>query len=240
MILALLAGPALEGRSAAPPVALGVGLPDGVSQAPAEPDQSFLQSAMDFLARENVDPRTVDLELKPLGAAGGTWREVAKVTVDPVPEGGYRRRLIFDPAYWLETERKEDPAVTRRWTKFMWHEVHHLKYFPENLRRARLLAAAHKPKRRMAAGAWEHQWVELLEPLEELAAERDALTRYEASFGAVPEDILTDSRGDMRKHAARYQELLAGILKKVRRPAQVRREFPLVLPVDAAGNILPN
>jgi hypothetical protein len=216
--------------------------------AVVEPDYAsleqdrFIAAVNQFLLKEGIDPGEVSVEFRPLrsAAAGttGNWRALAQVHVDANADGkGYAKRLVFDRDYWLnpnEPRRFQD----HRWVKLMWHEIHHLNGFPKNLKKADELKEFYPRAAGVSDDQWKKQWIALLEPMEEMDAERECLTRYRAVFGAVPESLMFDSRADMRKHAARYQQLLADILAHTPTPDAVTAHFPAKLPIDSDGNIL--
>jgi hypothetical protein len=203
----------------------------------------FLEAVTDFLSDENIDPQTVQIGIRPLQEADdsgtmGRWRALAQVFVDEIPQGGYHRKLVFDRDYWLHPGENR-LLLKQRWAKLMWHEVHHLKFFPVNLRKARELALTFPPLD-VAPAAWRQKWIKLLEPLEEWAAEHESLRRVKLTFGPVEAAILEDSRSDLRKHARRYAVFLSDILVNAQDPDSILKMFPPQLRVDSEGNILPS
>jgi hypothetical protein len=226
----------LNHMSAVSPAPMQIREPeDGIAE------DAFLQSAREFLVKEGLDPAEIQLELRPLRNSSvgttGHWRALAQVFVDKAPTGLFIKRLVFDREYWMgpgESGRFEN----RRWSKLMWHEIHHLKTFPINFSRAGELATQFPPSEPQTRKAWKRKWLLLLEPLEEFAAEKDCLEKYQAAFGPVPEPLLRDSQGDMRKHAATYRDLLDDLATSAQDHDAVRAAFPAELPVDSLGNIL--
>ncbi len=211
-------------------------------QMPLPPtEDSFLETTRLFLQQENLNPKKIHIELRSLDThvsdTSGHWRALAEVNVDEMLWGGPRETLVFDRAYWLSPDA-EARFAHHRWVKLMWHECHHLKQFPRNLKRARSLAKKYPPMDPKEEKDWKRKWVLLLEPLEEAAAERSCLERYRAAYGPVPEPLMNDSRGDMRKHAARYQIYFEDVISHARHPETIRRAFPSQLPVDSDGNLL--
>jgi hypothetical protein len=205
--------------------------------AETDAEARLIKAAQDFMSKEGMDPDSVKVELQPLGdphRLPGTWHALAQVFVDEDPDGGFSKRLVFEPSFWMN--RDVQRFAHHRWTKIMWHEMHHLKAFPVNLRRAPELAKKFPPAR--PDSSWERAWIGFLEPMEEIAAERTCVERYRAAFGPLSDELLRDSRGDMRKYAALYKVRLDQMLAKAENPAAILQEFPTEMPVDPDGNIL--
>lgn len=206
-------------------------------------ERLLIQSVERFLSNEGVDLTNVSVRMQrlsdPLPGLSNGWRALALVQVDNDGKGHIARRLLLEPNYWL------NPAEPHRFSdhhlaKILWHEMHHINYFPVNLRRGPDLAVKYPPRDPAAAATWRNKWITLLEPLEEYAAERYSIERYQAVYGPLPEYMLMNSRGDMLRHNARYHRLLAELLAQVKDPVAVQKEFAASLPLDAQGNTLPN
>jgi hypothetical protein len=106
------------------------------------------------------------------------------------------------------------------------------------MRRAGELAKEYPPAHDSDLPGWKNSWIKLLEPMEEMAAEHTCIERYQAAFGPLPDGLLYDSRGDMKKYSALYRDRFAAMLKQVRDPKSILAQFPPELPIDAQGNIL--
>lgn len=209
------------------------------ADSPPSNETAFLEAVRTFLINENVAPQTVQIEIKGLGYLSGPdekWRALADVSVFEDSQRGFIKHLILDRGYWLAAGRDEQFS-NHRLAKVLWHEIHHLDYFPGNLRRAEALAASIPPRSSIDPTDWKRQWIKLQEPLEELAAERTSIERYNATFGPLPEELLADSRQDMLRYAVRYHRLFSSILLQARDPDAVRQRFPQELPIDPEGNI---
>jgi hypothetical protein len=227
----------------------GAGSPAGAGLSLWEPEETgeireetFIKAVNDFFIQENLKPETIQIEIRPLrdktaGDTGGHWQALAQVFVDEMPAGTYQRKIVFDRDYWLRPGENR-LQLKQRWAKLMWHEIHHLKYFPSNLEKSRQLAQLFPPPGDTPLSKWRQKWIKLQEPLEEFAAERDSLQRIRKEFGEPSESILRDSRKDLMKHAATYKILLADMLVNAIDPNPILRIFPPELPIDADGNIL--
>lgn len=227
--------------AAAPPAWQPDDLQLGNVQAQAEIQTRFLNTVNDILRHEDVDPTLIKVELAPLGgatqSATGHWRALAQVFIDKSADGTVVKRLVFDPSYWLNPSMH--PFANHRLAKIMWHEIHHLKYLPLNLHRSVDLAKEFPPAHKEDIEGWENAWIRLLEPMEEMAAERTCIERYQKVFGPLPDVLLSDSQGDMRKYSSIYHDRFAALFKKVRDPQKLLTQFSSDLSIDPKGNILP-
>jgi hypothetical protein len=226
-----------------PPTNISVWEPDYLQlETPvrAEAENRFLEAARAFLHREGVDTDSIQVQLAPLGdpsqRPAGSWRALAEVYVDHNVDGSFTKRLVFEPAFWMSNDSSR--FAHHRWAKILWHEMHHLDQFPRNLQRAPELARQFPPMRTDDLSSWEKTWITFLEPLEEMNAEHTCIQRYVSAFGPLSDELLRDSRGDMRKYSALYRERLVALLQKAKDPHAILEQFPSELPIDTEGNIL--
>jgi hypothetical protein len=213
-------------------------------ETPEITETDFLTAVNEFLLEEDIQPELIQVEIRPLrdkseGDTGGHWRALAQVFVDETPAGRYQRKIVFDRDYWLRPGENR-LLLKQRWSKLMWHEIHHLKYFPSNLKKSKDLATLFPAKGDLSFARWRQKWIRLQEPLEEWAAEKDSLQRFKKEFGEPSDTIMRDSRKDLLKHAADYKILLADILVNAIDPNPILQIFPVQLAIDSNGNILPD